>query len=237
MKIVNRIVTALLAAAAFPFLITQIFFKIVLSVSEDSMAYSLITALAGTDNMLTGNRLGIQESLWNIFQMITGNKESSFDFDFMSVWNSLPESLAASKNLIIASIICVAVGALIALVIVGCAIFTKAYKTIIGLGFAGFATFLAGIILFKEAGEPLTDGTVDALRLIADLLMSDGGSDFGAIAAALLEGTISVDTFSLGGAVFGAMIMMIAVVVWEFAYVLTLPESEKPAKKAKTKKA
>ncbi len=236
MKIVNKIVTSLLAFAAFPFLITQLFFKIILSINSDSLAYSLINTFAGADNMLTGNRLGLQESLWDLFQKLTDKDSSSMDFDFLSIWNALPEELSLSKNLIIASLAFVALGALITVVIIGCAIFTKAYKTIIGLGLGGFLSFLVSIILFGKAGEPLTSGNVDAIKLIADLLSSGESAGFGSIIAGLLEGTISVDSFALGGAVFGAMIMMLAVAVWEFAYYVTLPEKEKP-KKVKSKKA
>ncbi len=234
MKIVNRIVTALLAATAFPLLITQLFFTIVLSINEESLAYSLINAFAGQGNMLTGNRLGFQESLWSIFQTVTGQKDSTLDFDFMEIWSKLPPELDTAKKLIIASLVFVAVGALIALVIIGCAIFTKAYKTIIGLGTAGFASFLTGIILFNQAGKPIVEGTIDAVDMIAKTIIGEGtSSTLGAIAASVLQGTISVDTFSYGGAVFGAMIMMIAVVFWELAYFVTLPENEKPHKKIK----
>ncbi len=236
MKIVNRIVTALIAAATFPFLITQLFFRIIISIDEDSVAYSIITAFAGQDNILTGNRLGIQESLWSIYKMFADGSESSMDFDFMKLWNSLPEELDKSKIMIIASLACVALGVLIAVVIIGCAFFTRAYKTIIALGGAGFASFLSAIVLFGQAGKPLQDGSVDALRLIAQLLMGENTSGIGSIIAGFLEGTLSVDSFSLGGAVFGAMIMMIGVMVWEFAYLITLPENEKPKKKIKKAK-
>ncbi len=236
MKIVNRIVTSLLALATFPFLISQLFFRIVLSINEESLAYSLINMFSKGDNMLTGNRLGLQESLWDIFQMVIGEKENTFNFDFMSIWNSLPEDLASSKNLIIASLVFVVLGVLIAIVIIGCAIFTKAYKTIIGLGLGGFVSFLLGIILFGKAGEPLVSGDVDALKLIADLLTSGEGGGLGSIVTGLLQGTVSVDSFALGGAVFGAMIMMLAVAIWELAFYVTLPEKDKP-KKLKKKKA
>lgn len=234
MKIVNRIVTALLAFAAFPFLITQFLFEIILSINEESIAYSLINLFAGTDNMLTGNRLGFQESIWSLFKMMT-EQDSSSDFNIAEIWSSLPAELDTIKKLIVASFICVAAGALVALVIIGCAIFTKAYKTIIGLGLGGAGCFLAGIILFGKAGEPLKDGTIDVVKLIADFIIGEDGttSALGAIASNLLTGTISVDVFALGGAVFGAMIMLIAVAVWEFAFLITLPEKDRKVKKIK----
>lgn len=234
MKIVNRIVTALLAAAAFPFLITQFLFEIILSINESSIAYSLISLFGGKDNALTNNRLGFQESILSLIKLMSDG-DSSSDFNVIELWNSLPAELDTVKKLIVAAFVCVAVGAVVALVIVGCAIFTKAYKTIMGLSLGGGACFLAGIILFNKAGAPLKDGTIDIVNLIASFLMGEDGTTNGiaAIASSLLEGTISVDVFAMGGAVFGAMIMMFAVTVWEFAFYITLDEKERKAKKIK----
>lgn len=234
MKIVNRIVTALLAAAAFPFLITQFLFEIILSISEKSIAYNLINLFAGKDNMLTGNRLGFQESIMSLFEKLS-ESDGSTDFNIIEIWNTLPADLDTIKKLIIAAFICVAVGAVVALVVVGCAIFTKAYKTIMGLGLGGAGCFLAGIILFNKAGEPFKDGTIDVVKLIADFIIGEDGTTnaVGAIASSLLQGTIQVDEFTLGGAVFGAMIMLCAVTVWEFAYYITLDPKDRKAKKLK----
>ncbi len=233
MKIVNRIVTAALAIATFPFLITQFLFEIILSFNQESIAYSLITAFAGQDNALTGNRLGFQESIMSLVKMAMNSSDKDSGINILEIWSSLPETLTTSKNLIIAALVCVAVGAVVALVIIGCAIFTKAYKTIIGLGLGGAGCFLAGVILFGKAGAPLKDGTVDIVELVADLLMGENTSAIGALAGSLLSGTVKVDVFAMGGAVFGAMIMLFAVAVWEFAYYITLPENERKIKKTK----
>lgn len=60
MKIANRIIAALLAAASFPLLLTQMFINIILSVSKDSTAYTLIKTFAGEDSELLNNRLGFR---------------------------------------------------------------------------------------------------------------------------------------------------------------------------------
>lgn len=232
MKIVNKIVTALLAAAAFPFLITQFLFEIVLSINEDSIAYTVISLFGGQDNVLTSNRLGFQESILSLFKLMS-DRDSTSDLNVLEIWNMLPADLDTVKKLIIAAFVCVAVGAVVALVIVGCAIFTKAYKTIMGLGLGGGACFLAGIVLFNKAGAPLKDGTIDVVNLVSTIIMGEDGTTNGlaAIASSLLEGTISVDVFAMGGAVFGAMIMLFAVTVWEFAFYITLdPKDRKPKK-------
>ena len=93
MKIVNRIVSALLAAAAFPFLITQLLFEIVLSISEESLAYTLINLLGGQENMLTNNRLGFQESILSLIQKIAESDGSS-DFNIIEKLGNLQISLA-----------------------------------------------------------------------------------------------------------------------------------------------
>lgn len=233
MKIVNRIITAVLAVVTFPVLATQYLFEIVLSIDKNSVAYSLISLFAGTDNMLTGNRLGFKESIVSIAQSIIDGSDRDSGFDLMEIWSQLPEDFDMTKKLVVASLVFVAVGAVIAVVILGCAIFTKAYKTIIGLGLGGALSFLVGIILFGKAGAPLKDGSIDIVTHLADFLMGEDPNAIGALAGSLLKGTIDVDVFAMGGAVFGAMIVMLGIAVWEFAYYITLPEKERKIKKIK----
>ena len=98
MKMVNKIVTALLAAAAFPFLITQFLFEIILSINENSIAYTLINLFGGKDNALTNNRLGFQESILSLIKLM-GDSDGSSDFNIVEIWNSLPADLDSVKKL------------------------------------------------------------------------------------------------------------------------------------------
>ena len=57
----------------------------------------------------------------------------------------------------------------------------------------------------------------------------------GSIASSVLTGAIHVDSFALGGAVFGPMIMLFATAIWEIAYYVTLPADQKPKRKSREK--
>lgn len=233
MKIVNRIVTAVLAAVSFPLLLTQIFIDIVLSVNENSTAYTLIKSFLGEDNQLINNRLGFQESLIDLFNLITGKTESSFGIDFKSFFQNLPAELEPLKNYAIAAAVFICLGVFIAVVVIGCALFTRAYKTIIGLSLGSSLCFLIAIIVFGQGTKPLLDGTIDVAGIVMQLISTGESSTLGSIASSVLAGAINVDTFAFGGGVFGPMIMMFATAMWELAYYITLPSNEKPNKKLK----
>ncbi|MGN1478410.1 MAG: hypothetical protein ACI4XH_01475 [Acutalibacteraceae bacterium] len=233
MKTVNKIVASLLAAVSFPLLITQLFINIVLSVDKDSTAYTLINSLFGSDNKLTNNSLGIQYSLVDLFNMLTGRKQSDLGIDINEFLSKLPSEFESIKKYVIASFVFVAVGAFIAIVVIGCVLFTKAHKTVIVMSLGSSVSYLIAIILFGRAGRPLYDGTIDVVSVIANMLSGEDSSIVGALASSMLSGAVKVDTFALGGAVFGAMIMMFAAAIWEIAYLITLPPEEKLKKNAK----
>lgn len=233
MKTVNKIVASLLAAASFPLLITQMFINIVLSVDKDSTAYTLINLLFGSDNKLTNNSLGIQYSLVDLFNMLTGRKQSDLGIDFNEFLSKLPSEFESIKKYVIASLIFVAIGAFIAIVVIGCVLFTKAYKTVIAMSLGSSVSYLIAIILFGRAGRPLYDGTIDVVSVIVKMFSGESSSLIGTLASSMLADAIKVDTFALGGAVFGAMIMMFAAAIWEIAYLVTLPPEEKLKKNAK----
>lgn len=230
MKIINRIITFLAATAVFPVIIVQSFFTAVVSIDKESLVYTLANTFLGQDNKITGNRLGIEKSIVDFFNYITGKTESTFDLKRLLA--ELPAEFNPLKKFVIASLVFVAVGLIIAVIVMGCALFTKAYKTIIGLSLGGAASFLTAIILFGQAAKPLFDGTIDIAETFLPYFM-DSESLLGSLATAALKGAVSVDACGLGGAVYGAMIIMFAVAVWEFAYYITIPKEERPAKKVK----
>lgn len=230
MKIANRIVTALLAVAVFPVLLTQTFVTLVMSINEKSMAYMALNLLLGKDNQITGNHLGFEETIIDLFNLITGKTETATSIDLKELLANLPEEFIPIKNLLIASMVFIALGVLVAIVIIGCSIFTKAYKTITALGLGGAFCFLMSLILFGRAAKPLVEGTVDVASLLSGSLF-DSESIVGSLVNGILPGAIKVDSFTMGGAVFGALIIMLGVAIWEFSYIVTLPKEEKLKKK------
>ena len=233
MKTVNKIVTSLIAAASFPLLITQMFINIVVSIDENSTVYTLLNALLGSDNKLTNNSLGFQYSLVDLFNLITGRTQSSFGVDLKEILSKLPAEFESIKKYVIASFVFVAIGAFIAIIVIGCVLFTRAYKTVIVMSLGSAVSYLVGIILFGRAGRPLFDGTIDVASVIMDMFSGDNSSIIGILASSMLTDAVRVDTFALGGAVFGAMIMMFAAAIWEIAYLVTLPPEEKLKKNSK----
>lgn len=230
MKIVNKIITFLGAAAVFPVLIMQTLFTAIISINKESLVYSFFNMILGKDNQVTGNRLGIDKSIVDIFNYITGKTESMIDYK--DVISKLPAEFNPLKKLVVAAIIFVVIGVIITVIVMGCALFTKAYKTIIGLSLGGAASFLTAIVLFGRAARPLLDGTIDVASTILPLLVNSE-TLVGSIASAALNGSLNVDTLGLGGAVYGAMIVLFAVAVWEFAFYITLPADERTPKKLK----
>ena len=233
MKTVNKIVTSLIAAASFPLLITQMFINIVVSIDENSTVYTLLNALLGSDNKLTNNSLGFQYSLVDLFNLITGRTQSSFGVDLKEILSKLPAEFESIKKYVIVSFAFVAIGAFIAIIVIGCVLFTRAYKTVIVMSLGSAVSYLVGIILFGRAGRPLFDGTIDVASVIMDMFSGDNSSIIGILASSMLTDAVRVDTFALGGAVFGAMIMMFAAAIWEIAYLVTLPPEEKLKKNSK----
>ncbi|MCI5591259.1 MAG: hypothetical protein SPI54_01065 [Oscillospiraceae bacterium] len=234
MKIANRIIAALLAATSFPLLLTQMFINIILSVSKDSTAYTLIKTFAGEDSELLNNRLGFQENLIELWNRFMGKTDSSVGIDLREFLSTLPPEFDSVKKFATASLVFICIGAFIALVVVGCAIFTNAYKTVIGLSLGGSLSFLIAIILFGKGASPILDGTIDLASVVMKILVSQESS-LGSIASSVLTGAIHVDSFALGGAVFGPMIMLFATAIWEIAYYVTLPADQKPKRKSREK--
>lgn len=234
MKIANRIIVFLGAAAVFPVILTQMLVTVVLSIDKDSLIYGAAKLLLGDDNKLTGSRLGIEKTLIDLFDYFTGKTTSSFDFSL--ILKNIPAEFLPLKKFLIASIIFAVIGILITIVIMGCALFTKAYKTIIGLGLGGAASFLTSIILFGKVSKPLLDGSVDVASLVSPLFL-DNSSLLGSLASGLLTGSVKVDVCGLGGAIYGAMFILFGVAAWELAYYLTLPKEEKTVKKTAKKSA
>lgn len=232
MKIVNRIIVFLAAAAVFPLLAVQNFVSIIMSIDEESLIYTFFNSLLGAENSLTNNRLGIDKTLIDLYNSFTGKTKSSFDFK--EIIANLPKEFDPVKKYIIAALIFVAAGVLIAIVIMGCALFTKAYRTITCLSLGGAASFITALALFGKASKPLLDGTIDVATTVMPLFMNTE-SLLGSLAASALNGSISVDSCGLGGAVYGAAIALFALAMWELAYYITLPKEEKSAKKVKAK--
>ena len=113
------------------------------------------------------------------------------------------------------------------MVIMGCALFTKAHITVMGLSAGALACLLAALKCFGKFAAPFIDGTVDLGSILMNTLTSDSANLISAIGSAALKGAIKVDILQLGNAVFTMGIIFAIILLWTFAYYITLPENER----------
>lgn len=230
MKILNRIIVFILGIGVLPVMFFNALARALVSIAQDSSIYTILKKIA-SDNEFVDSAMEIKVSIKDLLSYISEGKFSiaGMDFDI----NKIPVEMLSKKNWLIATGVLLVIALLIALVIAGCALFTKAYKTMICLGAGGTICTFAAIQCFSKFATPFLDGTVDLGSLLGKAVMGNSESILGSLGTAFLEGAINIDAFQLGSGVFTMMIMFIGVMLWEIAYYVTLPEDQKPQKKVK----
>ncbi|MBQ5592111.1 MAG: hypothetical protein IIU80_04130 [Clostridia bacterium] len=229
MKILNRIVTFVLAVAVFPSIVTRVLLRLIVSVAKDSTAYTL---LSGFMKETIDSGLEITFSVQDIFDYL---RDGSLSFDGMSIsFDKLPAEMLVTKNWLIASAVLLVLSLVIALTIMGCALFAQAHKTVMGLGVGGAACCFGAISCFSRFAEPFVAGDVDIGAFLGEILLGDN-KIVSSIGSIFMSGAVNVDVLQLGNAVITMAILFIAVTLWTFAYFITLPTEAKP-KKAKAAK-
>lgn len=221
MKIFNKIVVCLATLAIFPVMYFLNIVRAVVSISEDSSLYTILSKLA---EKTASSAMEITFSVKEIFKYISDGSVSfgGMKFDL----SKIPAELLAGKNWAIAAGVLIAVALLIAIVIIGCALFTEAYKTITALGAGGAVCCFAALRCFVRFAEPYMSGSIDIGELLANAFVGESNNLLGSIGTSILKGAISVDSFTLGNAVTLSLIFFIGVALWELAYVVTLPEKK-----------
>ena len=91
----------------------------------------------------------------------------------------------------------------------------------------------AAIKCFGKFAAPFIDGTVDLGAILSQAIIGDSTSILGSLGSAALTGAVKVDILQLGNAAFTMMIVFFIILLWTFAYYITLPEKEKKALKIK----
>lgn len=224
MKIFNRIVVILTALAIFPVMYFMNLVRAVVSISENSSLYTILSKLA---EEMTSNAMEITISIKEIVKYI---RDGSFSIGGMKFdLSKIPAELLSGKNWAIAAGVLLAVALLITIVIIGCAIFTNAFKTISALGAGGAVCCFAALRCFTRFAAPYMSGSLDIGDILANALIGESNNLLGSIGSSFLSGAISVDLFTLGNAVTLSLIFFLGIALWELAYVVTLPE-KKPAK-------
>lgn len=221
MKIFNRIMVCLASAAIFPIMYFLNIVRAVVSIAEDSSLYTILSKVAeDTANSAMELTLSVKEIVKYI-------SDGSFSIGGMKFdISKIPSELLSGKNWVIASGVLIVIALLIAIVIIGCALFTNAYKTITALGAGGAVCMFAALRCFIRFSSPYMSGSVDIGEILANAFVGESNNLLGSIGSSILGGAISVDSFTLGNAVTLSLIFFIGIALWELAYVVTLPEKK-----------
>lgn len=224
MKAVNKIVIFLLALSVFPITIFLELVRGVFSISQSSSLYTILSRFA--ESMVNSSL----ELTYSVKEIIEKIGEGGISFAGMSFdMSKIPAELLEGKGWIIAAVVLFVVALVIAVVIMGCILFTKAYKTISCLGAGGAICTFAAMRCFAQFAVPYLDGTHDIGELLSEALIGDDANLLGTIGSAFLKNAISVESLSLGNAVTLTFIVFLGIALWELAYFITIPE-EKPKK-------
>lgn len=222
MKAVNKIVVFLLAFSIFPITIFLELVRGVFSISQSSSLYTILSRLA--ESMVNSSL----ELTYSVKEIIEKIGEGGISFAGMSFdMSKIPAELLEDKGWIIAAGVLLVVALIIAVVIMGCALFTKAYKTIACLGAGGAICTFAAMRCFARFVAPYINGTRDIGEILAEALIGDDANLLGTIGSTFLKNAISVDSLSLGNAVTLSFVVFLGIALWELAYFITIPE-EKP---------
>lgn len=231
MKILNRIVTFVLAAAVFPAIILRTFVRIVVSISPDSYAYKILSVVGKNSDISVNNKMEMTYSLKQLFEYWADGTLSFGERRYAVI--DLPPEVLITKNWLFASVGFIAAALIIALVIMGCALFAQSHKTVMGLSAGGIAALAASLGCFTKFAEPFVSGKIDMGTVIFDIF---GGKEIsaaggiGSIGALALKDAVIMDIFQLGNAVFTVGIIFFIILLWTLAYYITLPENERKKK-------
>lgn len=220
MKNLNRIVVFILSLSIFPIMYFLNLVRAVVSISESSSLYTILSKIA---EETASSAMELTFSIKEIFKYISdGVSFGGMKFDL----SKIPAELLSGKNWVIAAGVLLAVAMIIAIVIMGCSLFTNAYKTISALGAGGAICCFAALRFFARFAAPYMSGSIDVGDVLAQAFVGESNNLLGSIGASVLKGAISVDAFSLSNAVTLSLIFFIGIALWELAYIVTLPEDK-----------
>lgn len=216
--IVYRVVTAIMAIAVFPLAYFQ---KIVFIVIMHEDISALVDKITNAESSDPGGTY-IEWAIADVFNTsstlhsLINNSDGAITFN--SVWEN--QYLRA----VLFSAIFFALTLILALVILGFAIFSNKVKAIIGLSSGGILCMLASWISFSNFfSNPITNDIVP----LGEALNIKG------VIINLLLGLVDVTTIKLEGAFFSVFFLMLGILIWSVS-VLVVNNSEEKEKAMKT---
>ncbi len=206
--ILYRVVTAIACLAIYPVFYFADLVHILITHKEIS---DLLDKLNNEGNLhATEESISLSElSQW--IDMFSSFTNSEFDFQKSILQNELYRPLVVAAVFIIIALV-------LGLVILGFAIFSNKIKVIIGLSGAGFLSTVAAYISFSALSNPLIAGEIS----LSELLNIDG-----VIASAVIGFLGEVASFTLDGAFWGLMFIMLGICAWSVSVFLVNKSDEK----------
>ena len=206
--ILYRVVTAIACLAIYPVFYFADLVHILITHKEIS---DLLDKLNNEGNLhATEESISLSElSQW--IDMFSSFTNSEFDFQKSILQNELYRPLVVAAVFIIIALV-------LGLVILGFAIFSNKIKVIIGLSGAGFLSTVAAYISFSALSNPLIAGEIS----LSELLNIDG-----VIATAIIGFLGEVASFTLDGAFWGLMFIMLGICAWSVSVFLVHKSDEK----------
>lgn len=206
--ILYRVVTAIACLAIYPVFYFADLVHILITHKEIS---DLLDKLNNEGNLhATEESISLSElSQW--IDMFSSFTNSDFDFQKSILQNELYRPLVVAAVFIIIALV-------LGLVILGFAIFSNKIKVIIGLSGAGFLSTVAAYISFSALSNPLMAGEIS----LSELLNIDG-----VIATAVIGFLGEVASFTLDGAFWGLMFIMLGICAWSVSVFLVNKSDEK----------
>ncbi|MBQ3523762.1 MAG: hypothetical protein IJA43_04825 [Clostridia bacterium] len=206
--ILHRVVTAIACLAIYPVFYFADLVHILITHKEIS---DLLDKLNNEGNLhATEESISLSElSQW--IDMFSSFTNSEFDFQKSILQNELYRPLVVAAVFIIIALV-------LGLVILGFAIFSNKIKVIIGLSGAGFLSTIAAYIAFGFFANPLVAGETT----LSQILNMDG-----IIASAIIGFLGEVASFTLDGAFWGLMFIMLGICAWSVSVFLVNKSDEK----------
>lgn len=230
MKVLYRIVNALLAAAIFPVIIFAdlINFYLSLDVAKDADSSMIAKALETLGLGEAFSMVGVQEtiSVKFIIDVITGKEEFWHD---MIIGNSSGASfwtpaLDPIKSRLIAVAVALVVAILIALFVIVWSIISNKRLPMLISGVAGLVSCIVMTACFNSLAGEFTSGAISVASLIpsTNFLVN------------LVAPFITVDRLTFAGFHSGMIMLFIGMIIWTLSYYL-VEMGETPEEKAKEK--
>lgn len=206
--ILYRVVTAIACVVMYPLFYFADLVHILITHKEIS---DLLDKLNNEGNLhATEESISLSE-LPQWINLFSGFTNSQFDFQKSILQNELYRPLVVAAVFIIIALV-------LGLVILGFAIFSNKVKVIIGLSGAGFLSTVAAYISFSALANPLMAGEIS----LSELLNMDG-----VIASAVIGFLGEVASFTLDGAFWGLMFIMLGICAWSVSVLLVNKSDEK----------